>query len=127
YVGPPRMAYKVVAYLIQGCGTASLPKAQIRANWETLRRFDKFVPNGQRAGILCGTTHDETEGIINLSLGPRRILQLLQKLMHNMTDKFSPKFDGIPLRAKLYLARTNVADRIKVAINDHETILEILK
>jgi hypothetical protein len=37
YTGPIEEAYKVVAYLVQGCGTGSLPKAQVRANWETLR------------------------------------------------------------------------------------------
>lgn len=28
-----------------------------------------------------------------------------------MTTKFEPKFDGIPLRAKLYLTKTNWYDR----------------
>lgn len=127
YSGPERLAYKVVAYLIQGCGTGSLPKAQIRSNWNSLRDFDKFMPTGERSGHMAGTTHDEIEMRINLKLGPRRTLQLLQKLMYNMTDKFSPKFDDIPLRAKLYLTRTTAAEHTEVDINDHETILEIMK
>lgn len=32
-----------------------------------------------------------------------------------MTEKFSHKFDGIPLRAKLYLTTTNIKDK-----KDHE-------
>lgn len=127
YTGPARMAYKVVAYLIQGCGTGSLPRAQIRANWETLRRFDSRMParlQGRKCGVMCGTTHDENSGRIRLDLGAENILQLLQKLMFNMTDKFSPLFDNIPLRAKLYLSRTNAGDAEEVDITDTKRILQ---
>ncbi len=125
YSGPPRMAYKVVAYLIQGCGTGSLPKAQMRANWITLRKFDRFLKG--KAGLMCGTTHDEISGRIRLELGQERILQLLQELMFNMTDLFSHKFD-IPLRAKLSLSRTNAADAEELDLDrDQKRILELIK
>lgn len=129
YSGPPRMAYKVVAYLIQGCGTGSLPKAQIRANWETLRSFDKKLPSslrGEKCGVMCLTTHDENNGRINLELGPERILQCLQKMNYNMTEKFSPLFDNIPLRSKMYLTRTTLADAEEVNITDTKTILKYI-
>lgn len=131
YSGPPRMAYKVVAYLIQGCGTGSLPKAQIRSNWETLRRFDKRMPerlrrNQIKCGVMAGTTHDENSGRIDLRLGPDNILQLLQKIHYNMTEKYSHLFDNIPLRAKLYLSRTTADEdtREEVDIKDIKTILK---
>lgn len=114
YSGNLRMAYKVVAYLIQGTGTASLPKAQIRANWDTLQEYD--------AGVLCGTCHDESGLRLNLELGKHQLFAILQKLMHNMTTMFSPKFDNIPLRAKLYLSRTTAYDAEEVSIKDKEKI-----
>jgi hypothetical protein len=131
YAGSASNSYKVVAYLIQGCGTGSLPKAQIRANWESLRRADRRMPvrlrhQGTKCGVMCGTTHDENGGRIDLRLGDERILQLLQKLNGNMTEKFSPLFDNIPLRSKLYLSKTNAKDRIECDINDHEKILTII-
>lgn len=116
YSGDVRMAYKVVAYLVQGSGTASLPKAQIRANWETLKE------NGGRDAIMCGTCHDENVMRLNLKLGKMQILATLQKLMFNMTDRFSPKFDNIPLRAKLYLSRTTAKEAEEVFIEDKEKI-----
>ncbi len=116
YSGEVRMAYKVVAYLIQGCGTASLPKAQIKANWDTLKK------NCGGYGVMCGTVHDEQAMRLNLKLGKKHILATLQKLMFNMTELFSPKFDNIPLRAKLYLSRTTAYDKKEVAITDKETI-----
>lgn len=127
YSGPPRLAYKVVAYLIQGCGTGSLPKAMMRANWVTLRKFDRFLKGKGKAGVMCGTTHDEVSGRISLDLGPERVLQLLQKLMYNMTDKFSHKFGDIPLRAKLSLSRTNAADAEELdLIKDQKRVLELI-
>lgn len=127
YSGPPRMAYKVVAYLIQGCGTGSLPKAQIRSNWETLRRTDKHMPHalkGRKSGVMCETTHDANGGRIDLRLGDGNILQLLQKMNYNMTERFSPLFDNIPLRAKMYLSRTNANEAEEISISDHKRILE---
>lgn len=131
YSGPDSQAYKIVAYLIQGCGTGSLPKAQIRANWETLRRFDRHMPHtlvrgGVKCGVMCTTTHDENGGRIDLRLGDERILQLLQKLNYNMTEKFSPLFDGIPLRAKCYLSRTTAKNAIECDITDTRKILTIV-
>lgn len=133
YSGPPRMAYKVVAYLIQGCGTGSLPKAQIRSNWETLRSFDRRMParirRTTKSGVMCVTTHDENGGRLNLELGPEYCLQALQRMHHNMTKKFSHLFDNIPLRSKMYLSRTTASDhdREEVDINDTKTILSYLE
>lgn len=102
-------AYKVVAYLIQGCGTGSLPKAQIRANYETLHKWSDQL--GVNVGPLCKTTHDENSGLLRLDLGEEVITTILCEIMDNMTKRFSPKFDNIPLRAKLYLSVTNTADK----------------
>ena len=121
YSGSARGAYKVVAYLIQGCGTGSLPKAQIRANYDTLRSFDSRSRNG-KSGVLCGTTHDESGLRLKLSLGKKTLVAILQELMHNMTDKFSHKFDNIPLRAKMFLSRSTAAEAEEVDITDLETI-----
>lgn len=109
YTGPIDEAYKVVAYFVQGCGTGSLPKAQLRANYETEKWYDQI--EDQPVGMLNSTTHDEGSGLLRLDLGYDKIHQILKDMMHNMTDKFSHKFDGIPLRAKLYLTTTNWHDR----------------
>lgn len=128
YSGSIRAAYKVVAYLIQGCGTGSLPKAQIRANYDTLRRHD--VRHGgnlsRKSGVMCGTCHDENSLRLDLRLGADHILTMLQELMFNMTDRFSPKFDGIPLRAKLYLSRTTTHEAEETDIRDEEKIRSFL-
>ncbi len=131
YTGSVDQAYKVVAYLIQGCGTGSLPKAQIRANWETLRRFDKNMPTrlrkrGCKCGVMATTTHDENGGRTDLRLGDEPTLQLLQRMNRNMTDKFSPLFDNIPLRAKLYLSKTTADKAIECKIDDKERIFTII-
>lgn len=114
YENSPRLAYKLVAYLIQGCGTGSLPKAQMRANFDTLHSF------GNNSGVLCTTTHDENSGRINLEIGEKKIVAILQQLNYNMTKLFSPKFDNIPLRCKIYLSPAGVTnnDRIEVNIKD---------
>lgn len=122
YTGEIRKAYKVVAYLVQGCGTASLPKAQIRANWEVLRTL-----GNTDFAHMSGTTHDENEMRISLRVGTEDIFATLQKLMWNMTGKFSPKFDNIPLRAKLYLSKTNAADAAEFNINDYEGICSFIE
>jgi hypothetical protein len=57
------------------------------------------------------TTHDENGGLLRLDLGYAKLKEILFELMDNMTRKFSHKFNGIPLRAKLYLSVTNWADR----------------
>jgi hypothetical protein len=116
-----KAAYKVTAYLIQGCGTGSLPKAQLRANYETQHKW--FGDDAH----LSVTTHDEQTGRIDLRCGTTAILQGLQELMFNMTALFSPKFDNIPLRAKLYLSKTTAAKHIEVNIQDHESIRTIVK
>jgi hypothetical protein len=109
YTGYVEEAYKVVAYLIQGCGTGSLPKAQLRANYDTLHAWSDRL--GVNVGPLNATTHDEQSGLIRADLGEENIHAILKDLMLNMTTKFNNKFDGIPLRAKLYLSTTNWKDR----------------
>lgn len=124
YTGKPSQAYKIVAYLIQGCGTGSLPKAQIRSNYDTLRKL-----GGPEVAHMAGTTHDENEMRMNLRLlSTEEIFATLQNLMHNMTDKFSPKFDNIPLRAKLYLSKTTAADaeHHEFKITDREAICNFI-
>lgn len=122
YENSPRMAYKLVAYLIQGCGTGSLPKAQMRANYDTIHKFDE---RNLVAGRMCVTTHDENGGRLNLKLGHERIFAILQEIMFNMGPKFSHKFDGIPLRAKLYLSRTNGAAKEEIKKLTLQKIKEI--
>lgn len=131
YTGSVNKAYKVVAYLIQGCGTGSLPKAQIRANYDTLRRFDglrhnRFNSVAGKSGVMCGTCHDENSLRLRLDLGRATILAILQELMENMTTRFSPKFDNIPLRAKLYLSRTTCEEATEVSIKDRDKIASFL-
>lgn len=131
YGGSVDEAYKVVAYMIQGCGTGGLPKLQIRANWESLRLMDRRMPSplqkqGVKCGVMCGTTHDENGGRIDLRLGDERILQLLQNMNRNMTEKFSPAFDNIPLRSKMYLSKTTAYDAIECDIKDTNKILTII-
>lgn len=109
YSGPVDEAYKIVAYLIQGCGTGSLPKAQIRANYDTIHSWSENL--GTNVGPLVSTTHDENGGFLRLDLGEEVLTCILQELYDNMTKRFSSKFDGIPLRAKLYLTRTNIKDK----------------
>ena len=56
----------------------------------------------------------------------RREIATLQQMMFNMTERFSPKFDNIPLRAKLYLSRTTTSEREEVSIKDLKTIRKII-
>lgn len=143
YSGGTRIAYKVVAYLIQGCGTGSLPKVQMRANYDTLHQWDESMLQAMRSssppsvvldamrkvrlyGVMSGTTHDENSGRISLNLGEKKIVATLQQMMFNMTEKFSDRFDGIPLRAKLYLSRGYTTDRVEVNPNDIKTIRKII-
>lgn len=127
YSAHAKKAYKVVSYLIQGCGTGSLPKAQIRANYDTLREYDGYV-NGRlkgslKSGVMTGTCHDENSLRIRLDVGKNTLFAMLQELMYNMTDRFSPNFDNIPLRAKLYLSRTTAGEAEEVDINDKAKVL----
>lgn len=107
YSGPERKAYKVVAYLIQGCGTGSLPKAQIYSNHLTIRRRD--------TGVMTGTTHDDNSCRLDLN---KELLSTLKEMMFNMTVRFSSYFDNIPLRSKMYLSKTTEAKKIEVSIDD---------
>lgn len=130
YTGSVRKAYKVVAYLIQGCGTGSLPKAQIRANYDTLRKYDGYYrgrirPSVGKSGVMCGTCHDENSLRLRLDLGRSTIFATLQELMSNMTEKFSPRFDNIPLRAKLYLSRTTCYEAEEIEITNTDSIWKL--
>lgn len=121
YSGPERKAYKVVAYLIQGCGTGSYPKAFIHANHLTLQR--------RKIGVMTGTTHDDVYMRLDLRKGDNAIFATLQELMYNMTKRFSPRFDNIPLRAKMYLSRDyEPSDKTKkeVNLNDPSTYEKFL-
>lgn len=121
YEGLPRKAYKVVAYLVQGTGTASLPKAQMAANFATLQKYR----TGTEEVVFCGTTHDETEFRFNLrKLKPDTCLEIVRELMYNMTERFSPKFDGMPLRAKPAFSRTTAYAQEELDIyKDQDKIL----
>lgn len=122
YEGEPRKAYKVVAYLVQGTGTASLPKAQMAANLATLQ---KFRINDRTICHMAGTTHDETEFRFNLrKLSPERCYEITQELMFNMTERFNHKFDGMPLRAKPAFSRTTCAAQKEYDIvKDRDTVM----
>lgn len=113
-----RQAYKVVAYLIQGCGTGSIPKAMARAIYDVLSE----LPKG--SAYLCGLTHDEITFRIRTTVRSNSIIDYVRRCLYMCTEQFSPLFDGIPLRAKLYITTTNLAelkeikpDQIEQAIN----------
>lgn len=113
YRGRPEMAYKVVAYLIQGCGTGSLPKAQIRAIYDIQQKYKKIF--GRDVAFLSVPTHDEISGRIDLSIGEEMVEQILKEFEFVMSGMFSPKFDNIPLRSKLYLSTTTTKKRREVS------------
>ena len=114
YTGSIDKAYKVLAYLIQGTGTASLPKAQIRANYDVSEQLNRSC--SEQVSVICGTTHDENSGRIRLDIGEKMIYDTLKQFMYNMTKKFEHKFDNIPLRAKLYTTTTNAADITEIKL-----------
>lgn len=146
YSGNVRLAYKVMAYLIQGCGTGSLPKVQMRCNYDALHQWDhKILPHERKTnwldtvvvdkprdimsfGVMTGTTHDENSFRISLTLGTDKIVATLQQMMFNMTKRFSHKFDNIPLRAKLYLVRGpgKVNDRVEVNIKQLKKLRKLI-
>ena len=123
YTGDPDMAYKVVAYFVQGCGTGSVPKAMARAIWEELQKLPKLPVAGtgadtnpfdtvskSKAAVMTTLTHDEIGFRINLALSADDILSTLRACLDCMEGRFSHLFGGIPLRAKLSLSRTNSAE-----------------
>jgi hypothetical protein len=107
YTGDPSQAYKVVAYYVQGCGTGSVPKAMARAIWECLQRVNR---PGQKRAVMTTLTHDEIGFRIRLEVSDMHIIQMLRDCLECMEGRFSPMFDGIPLRAKLALSITNAAE-----------------
>lgn len=134
-------AYKLVAYLIQGTGTGSLPKVQMAANYHTIHQWDRPYLKGEMGdgvvidkprgvvsyGVMSGTTHDENGGRLSLDLGPTKIIATLQELHYNMTEMLEHKFDNIPLRAKMYLSSTSTTEREEVKITDTKKIKSYLK
>lgn len=122
YSGNPKEAYKIVAYLVQGCGTGSVPKAMTIANYETLHSCDTDNPihwpnvrhrykRTNAYAVLVGTTHDECAFRISLGLPTEEIVQIIRDCMYNMEERFSKKFGGIPLRAKLSVSYTNAGEQ----------------
>jgi hypothetical protein len=122
YAGSAKSAYKVVAYLIQGCGTGSVPKAMTVANYETLHSIDSidpiYFPNIRHRykqtyafTALSGLTHDEIAFRISLGVPIREIVRLVRECIYNMEEKFSDRFDNIPLRVKCYFSVTNASEQ----------------
>lgn len=122
YSGNTKEAYKIVAYLVQGCGTGSVPKAMTIANYETLHSCDTehvicrpYIRHPYRRtysyAVLVGTTHDESGFRISLGLPTEEIVRLIRECMFNMEERFSEMFDGIPLRAKLAVSISNAAEQ----------------
>jgi hypothetical protein len=107
YTGDPEQAYKVVAYYIQGCGTGSVPKAMARAIWETLQSLNS---GHEKRALMTTLTHDEIGFRIHLSVSTDEILDTLWRCLDCMEGRFSPYFDGIPLRAKLSVSITTAAE-----------------
>jgi hypothetical protein len=113
---------KMVVHLIQGCGTGSVPKAMTIANYRTLHSLDSRVKHYEPSvynrftkkysyGVICGTTHDECAFRISLGLPEKEIVRLVRECLYNMEEKFSPLFDGIPLRAQLAVSLTNAGEQ----------------
>jgi DNA polymerase I-like protein with 3'-5' exonuclease and polymerase domains len=109
-----REAYKVVAYLIQGCGTGSIPKAMARGIYDVLSELPKGT------AYLCGLTHDEITFRLRNSQDSQTIINSVQRCLHVCTKQFSPLFDDIPLRAKLYMSTTNLAELKEIKPNQIE-------
>jgi hypothetical protein len=106
YAGNSNEAYKIVAYLIQGCGTGSIPKAMARSVFETIHTH---LATG--SGVMTGIIHDEITFRIRVYDNPlESVIKTLEKCLYNCEEQFSPLFDNIPLRAKLYLSVTNAAE-----------------
>lgn len=101
YAGPIDKAYKVVAYLIQGTA-ASLLKMVL---WDILSFQDRYPKQFQG----CATVHDSVIFRMHKSLGLDCILDILNQCRYISTKKYSPLFDGIPLRSKPALSITNWA------------------
>jgi len=125
YTGSINQVYKVVSYLVQGCGTGSVPKAMTVACYNTIHekdtdirksRFQVYHPYRRKYmfGVLCGTTHDELSLRISLALPTEDIVNLIGQLIHNMEDRFSDKFGDIPLRAKLAVSITTAAEQVEL-------------
>jgi hypothetical protein len=104
YSGNLDEAYKVVAYLIQGCGTGSIPKAMTRAVYNTLHAE---LPPG--TAYLTGLTHDEIGFRISFASSTAQIAKSIRLCMYDCTGRFNNLFDNIPIRAKLYYSTTNLA------------------
>jgi DNA polymerase I-like protein with 3'-5' exonuclease and polymerase domains len=85
YHGEPRMAYKVVAYMIQGCAAALMKAAIISVDRLPVK-------------ILL-TVHDELFFLT-------RSAKVARQVKEAMTD-FSHLFDGIPIRVETSVSKTS--------------------
>jgi hypothetical protein len=122
YSGHPDSAYKVVAYFVQGCGTGSVPKAMARAIYEVLLRLNREYEwrsmdagstspaSTKKVAVMTSLIHDEIGFRIRRDLPFNVILACLRECLECMEQKFSHRFDNIPLRAKLNLSVTNSAE-----------------
>jgi hypothetical protein len=112
YTGDPAQAYKVVAYFVQGCGTGSVPKAMARAIWDTLQPLN--LPGYEKRAVMTTMIHDEIGFRIWLGVEAKAIIHILRACLECMEERFSPMFDGIPLRAKMSLSITNAAEAMVI-------------
>lgn len=103
YRGPIDKAYKCVAYRIQGTA-ASLLKMML---WDVGELFER---EDLECCQLVATVHDSIIFRLHSSLGLERILRILKVIRKITTEKYSPLFDGIPLRSKPSLSITNWRD-----------------
>ena len=115
----------LVIYLVQGCGTGSVPKAMTIANYKTLHSIETDKPVWEpylyhqfrkkySYGTICGTTHDECAFRISLGLPEKKIVEIVKECLYNMEERFSPLFDGIPLRAQLAVSLTTAGDQVEI-------------
>ena len=112
YTGSPDIAYKVVAYFIQGCGTGSVPKAMARAIYDVLEEINTAFDTVSKHKVATLTTliHDEIGFRIWAGLPTSTLIYTIRKCLYCMEGRFSHMFGGIPLRAKLKVSVTNAAD-----------------
>lgn len=113
--------YKVVAYLIQGCGTGSIPKAIARGIYDILHR--EFPPG---AAYLTSLIHDEVGFRIRMDQGNDKISNAVSDCLRFCSQGISRLFDDIPIRSKLYLTRTNLAELKEVKLEHLRKTLDEL-
>jgi hypothetical protein len=110
YSGDPDAAYKIVAHFIQGCGTGSVTKAIGRAIWEVLKNVEREANLNTCLATMTGLIHDSFEFRLSLLLSDKTIIRTLHSCLYCAEEQFSPFFDDIPIRAKLAISITNMAE-----------------